>query len=286
MTDSALISVVLPTYDAGKYLRPSVLSILRQTYQNWEMLIIDDCSQDNALDSIRDISDMRIRIIRNNLNEGVTVRLNQGIALARGQFLARMDQDDVSHPMRLELQLAFLMRNPDVDLLATKCLAINHENTIVGLISPKLMHEAICSRVWSSINMPHPSWMGKTIWFKRFMYAVPGPFFCDDQELLLRAHKESRYACLDSALLAYRIRNQVNLKKNLITRLAILKIQLKAFHKSRHWFFFCMAIINFFVKSGYDLCRVIFKKSPVSTSNYFPDKLHVDWEDVFREIKS
>src|SRR5450830_847145 len=90
-----LVTVAMPVYNAGKYLRLAVLSIVKQTFTDWEMLVIDDGSTDNAFDSIADIKDDRIRILRDGTNKGLAARLNEAIDLARGQYFARMDQDDV-----------------------------------------------------------------------------------------------------------------------------------------------------------------------------------------------
>ena len=101
-TKEPLVSVILPVYNAGDFLIPAVKSIIFQTYQNWELLLIDDCSTDNALLDLQEkLSDPRIKIFRNSSNQGVTARLNQGIDLAKGSFLARMDQDDICVPERL-----------------------------------------------------------------------------------------------------------------------------------------------------------------------------------------
>src|SRR5580704_14644764 len=113
-----LITVALPVYNAGGYLRPAVQSILRQTYTNWELLVMDDGSTDGSLETVADILDPRITLIRGGSNEGTAVRQNQAIDLAKGQLLARMDQDDVSYPGRFASQVALLRGRPEVDLAA------------------------------------------------------------------------------------------------------------------------------------------------------------------------
>src|SRR5665647_2642353 len=103
-----LITVAMPVYNAGKYLRLAVLSIVHQTFTDWELLIVDDGSTDNALQDIADIDDARIRIYRDGENKGLAARLNECIDLARGRYIARMDQDDVSYPVRFVRQIAAL----------------------------------------------------------------------------------------------------------------------------------------------------------------------------------
>ena len=101
----ALVTVAMPVYNAGKYLRLSVLSIVKQTFTNWELLIIDDGSTDDALKDIADIKDARIRIFRDGTNKGLAARLNEAVNLAQGYYFARMDQDDVSYPERFARQI-------------------------------------------------------------------------------------------------------------------------------------------------------------------------------------
>ena len=91
-----LLSVGMPIFNAGKHLRLAVLSIIHQTFSSWELLIFDDGSTDNALESLSDLKDPRIRIFSDGLNKGLAVRLNEAIDMARGHYFARMDQDDVS----------------------------------------------------------------------------------------------------------------------------------------------------------------------------------------------
>jgi len=276
-SDAPLISIALPTYNAGKYLRQSVLSIIRQTYTNWELIICDDGSSDGSIDSISDICDSRIRILQNNTNQGVTVRLNQCISMARGEYFARMDQDDISYPMRLELQLNFLVNNPEIDLVATKCIAIDGNNQFIGLITARCIHEDICSKTWLGISMPHPTWIGKTSWFRKFKYAIPGPYFCDDQELLLRAYKESRYACVDKVLFAYRVRDRINLVRNFKIRFAILAIQLNIFSSDRKWIFCLLASFACLAKIVNDGFRTLLKGRPTSTTRFLSNAHRKEW---------
>ena len=101
LTDALpLITVAMPIYNAGEYLPDAVNSIIAQTYTNWELFIIDDGSTDNAINSVESINDARIKILNDGLNKGLAARLNQAIDLAKGQYFARMDQDDISMPER------------------------------------------------------------------------------------------------------------------------------------------------------------------------------------------
>ncbi|CAL1241801.1 glycosyltransferase family 2 protein [Candidatus Methylocalor cossyra] len=113
------ISVIMPVYNGEKYLRPAIESILGQTFTDFEFLIIDDGSTDSSVEICSSYRDPRIRLLSNGHNLGLIATLNRGLELARGEYIARMDCDDISLPERLERQLAFLNRHPDVGLCGT-----------------------------------------------------------------------------------------------------------------------------------------------------------------------
>lgn len=250
-----LVTVAMPVYNAGKYLRLAVLSIVRQTFTDWELLIIDDGSTDNALQDIADIADARIRIIRDGENRGLAARLNEAADMARGRYLARMDQDDVSYPERFARQIAALQNNPELDLVATRAIVIDENDQATGLFPYAISHEEICVRPWRGFHLPHPTWMGRIEWFRKHRYAVPGPYFCEDQELLLRSYRDSRLGTLDEILFAYRIRSKVNWQKLARTRLTVFIVQLRHFAKLNLWHFVLLATAAFVAKLSSDLLK-------------------------------
>lgn len=114
MIKNDLISVVMCNYNAPEeYLRNAIDSILEQTYENFEYIIIDDGSTDNSLEIIRSYHDKRIVLIEKTENTGLSKSLNIGMDIAKGEFIARMDSDDISEPSRFEKQVAFLKSNHD-----------------------------------------------------------------------------------------------------------------------------------------------------------------------------
>lgn len=109
-----VISIVMPVHNAGLYLTPAIESILKQTYKDYEFIIINDASNDNSLDIAKSYDDPRIVLVENKKNMGVAWTLNRGISLARGRYIARMDADDISVPKRLEWQFRFMEAHPEV----------------------------------------------------------------------------------------------------------------------------------------------------------------------------
>lgn len=216
MTATPIVSVVLPVYNAGMTLPAALASIDRQSFREWELILIDDGSTDGCLADFRAV-DERVRLVQDGVNLGLAARLNQGIDLARGKYLARMDQDDVAYPGRLEAQARFLETHPDIDLVATRALLFRNDGSVIGLSLFRRTHEEICASPWRGFFLPHPTWMGRTDWFRRHRYRMPEVVRGEDQELLLRSYAASRFACLPEVLLGYR-QPGLSLKKLLTAR--------------------------------------------------------------------
>lgn len=246
------VTVVMPVYNAGRYLRLAVQSIVDQTFGDWELLIIDDASTDGALNGIADIVDARIRVVRNPKNLGLAATLNVGIELARGEFIARMDQDDVSYPERLARQLEMLEHNPAIDLVGVRCLAIDENDEPVGALPYALDHRELCTAPWRGFYLPHPTWMGRIEWFRRHRYASPAPYLCEDQELLLRTWSVSCFATHPEVLFAYRIRSRLDWCKSYKTRTSVLKMQLKHFSSGGQWRYCILSSVVFLERVATD----------------------------------
>lgn len=228
-SEKPMVTVALAVLNGGKVLEKAVCSVLNQSWPHWELLLLDDGSTDGAIDRLPFLTDPRIVVIRDGQNLGLATRLNQAVAMAKGKYFARMDHDDLCHPERFALQIAFLDGHPEVDLLATKCLSIDEQDRLVGMLPSAICHADICRRPWQGFYMAHPSWMGRTEWFRHNAYQDPAPYRCEDQELLLRAHYLSCYHTLPERLLAYRIRSHTPWRKQFRTRLAMGKMKAKHF---------------------------------------------------------
>ena len=117
--NNPLVSVVLPVYNGSKFLRESIDSVLDQDFSDFELIIINDGSVDESLSIIRSYADKRLVIV-DQKNSGLAKSLNKGVALARGKYIVRQDQDDISLPDRIGLQVAYLDANPDCALVGTR----------------------------------------------------------------------------------------------------------------------------------------------------------------------
>lgn len=116
MNKSPKVTVLMPVYNVALYVAEAIESILNQTYSDFELLIINDGSTDSTSEEVFKFSDSRIRFVENDQNIGLANTLNRGIDLARGEYIARMDGDDISLPERLRKQVAILDTHPDIDI--------------------------------------------------------------------------------------------------------------------------------------------------------------------------
>ena len=280
-----LVTVAMPVYNAGKDLRLAVMSIVKQTFTDWELLIIDDGSTDNALQVIADIVDPRIKILRDNKNCGLAARLNEAVDMARGRYFARMDQDDVSYPERLAHQLIALQNNPMLDLVATRAVTIDENNQAIGLFPFAISHEEICAQPWRGFYFPHPIWMGKIEWFYKHRYAIPGPYFCEDQELLLRSYCDSRLATLDEILFAYRIKSKVDWQKLTKTRSTMLVVQLRYFASLNQWHLMLLATLAFINKLTSDWSKKMRGSIIQPIEAIEDDAILLEWNKVFTDLQ-
>ncbi len=216
-----VVTIALPVYNGASTLKLTVNSILRQSFQNWELIILDDGSTDNSLELMRSFNDPRIRLVEGEENIGLSARLNMAMDMAKGSFFARMDSDDVSFPQRIEKQLDYFESHQDVDLLATNYVIFNDDFEWLGKLSVKQQHDDICRKPWNGFYMPHPTWMGKLEWFKRYRYKSYADG-AEDQNLLLRSYASSHFACMDEVLLAYR-QSDLSLIKKLKARVKFVQ---------------------------------------------------------------
>ncbi|MEZ8805119.1 glycosyltransferase family 2 protein [Vibrio atlanticus] len=156
MSDSPLISVILPVYNCEKYIKDSVTSIIRQTYKNFELIIIDDGSTDDTLKILSNFSDERIKIVTRE-NKGLIFSLNEGVSLSKGDYIARMDADDISDPERLEGQLRFLEKNKDIQIVGSSIHIIDEDGIEGSSLYYKLSPFWVKLRLLFDSCLCHPS---------------------------------------------------------------------------------------------------------------------------------
>ena len=127
------VSVIIPAYNALAYLAETVDSVFKQTFYDWELLIVDDGSSDGTAAWAKQITDLRVRLISQK-NQGSSVARNTGITAAKGEYIALLDADDLWEPSKLEKQVRFLEQNPSIGLVDTWTTLINQKGKSTGRI--------------------------------------------------------------------------------------------------------------------------------------------------------
>lgn len=106
-----LVSIIMPSYNTAGFIADTINSVLKQTYENWELIIVDDCSTDNTDEIVSAFNDERIRYLKNEKNSGAAVSRNKALREAKGKWIAFLDSDDLWLPQKLEKQIAFMVKN-------------------------------------------------------------------------------------------------------------------------------------------------------------------------------
>lgn len=199
------ISVVMSVYNDAKYLRESVESILKQTFKNFEFVIVDDCSNSTVASILSKYSDKRIKIIRNTLNLGLTRSLNIAIKVARGRYIARMDADDISYPTRLQEQVHFLENNPEFVLCGASADLIDENNNIYGTRMCPTTDDIIRSNLVKSNQFIHPLVMFKKDAWERVGGYDESFTLSQDYDFFLKLSRIGKVANVHQTLLKYRV---------------------------------------------------------------------------------
>ncbi|NJO41929.1 MAG: glycosyltransferase [Cyanobacteria bacterium CRU_2_1] len=211
------ISVVMAVYNSTRYLQESVESVLNQTLNDFEFIIIDDGSTDASWEMLRDYAtqDSRIKLVRNERNLGLTKSLNRGLQLTQGEYIARHDADDVALSERFAHQVTFLRSHPEVVCLGTGQEWIDEEGDVLIQWQPTPNNEALQRLLLSGHNhICHPSAM-----MRRDTVLKVGGYdetlrSAQDLDLWLKLGEIGQLANLPDILLRYRVHsNSVSEKK-------------------------------------------------------------------------
>jgi glycosyltransferase involved in cell wall biosynthesis len=204
MSSNPLVSIILPVYNAEKFLAESIRSILNQTYSNIELIILNDGSTDSSTIIVKSFTDQRIRYYE-HANMGLANTLNKGIALANGKYIARQDNDDISYPTRLELQVAFMEKNPEYALLGTHARIVDENGNDTGR---RHLHPTKSSHLTFDLIFDNPFVHSSVLLNKELLSNVgtydPSSDFFEDHHLWSSISRKYKVANLPVLLLDYR----------------------------------------------------------------------------------
>jgi glycosyltransferase involved in cell wall biosynthesis len=217
-----LVSVIMSVRNGASTIGAAVQSVLQQALAELELIVIDNGSSDQSAAIVEGFHDDRVRLVRASQTATLAARLNQAIALARGEFIARMDADDICFPERLARQIALLHEDPRLDLIGCGAVVFTSRGDLIGEMPVGSDHQSITARPFVGFPLPHPSWCGRAGWFRNNPYDSRLRY-AEDQDLLLRSFRHSRFGALDKVLLGYR-QDRLALKKLLPGRATFMRL--------------------------------------------------------------
>ena len=202
------VSVVLPCYNCERFLRAAVQSILDQSFQDFELILIDDGSTDGTPEILREFAakDPRVRTLKNEVNSGICAALNKGLDAACGEFLCRMDADDIAEPDRLEKQIAYMRAFPRTVVCGSHLLLIDEQGRETGRRRYDLDTARIKRNRFFRSPFAHPAVMIRRSILEehRIRYSVRFPY-AECYDLWMRLAPYGDFANLDAFLLRYRL---------------------------------------------------------------------------------
>lgn len=205
---SPRVSVIMPAHNATAFIKPAIESILNQTFKDFELIVVNDGSTDQTAGVVRGLAktDSRIKLISYKHNKGESVAANIGFVQARGRYIARMDADDLSHPQRLEKQVAFLNKHPRFVVVGSQSWIIDEQSKIIGQKLFPLKHKQIYQEYGFLHPILHPSIMVRRSllpWSDKLWANEGEPN--DDYFTLFHLLSCGRFANLKQKLVSYRM---------------------------------------------------------------------------------
>jgi len=248
------VSVIIPTYNRAHLVRRAIRSVLNQTYQDFEVIVVDDCSTDNTAEVLKEFKDNRIKYIRHKVNRGVAAARNTGIKVAEGSYVALLDSDDRWLPSKLEKQMKVFEKAPqEVGVVYTGLWRIS-SNRKLYIPSPKVpcKYEGDVYKNLLRVNfVGNSSVVIKKECFKKVgLYDEHLPSV-EDRELLLRISRYYHFRCVDEPLvILYESPDSISLNYNL--RIKVYKLFFKKyFYEIKND---RKALANLYFKIGLNFC--------------------------------
>ena len=202
MQESLPLSVIMSVFNAEAFIKDSVESILGQSMRDFEVIIIDDASNDNTWQLLQSYRDERIKLFRNEVNTGLTVNLNKAIGLASGKYLVRMDADDISLPGRFDAQYRFMEKHPEVAICGT-WYQVFGKDEVIAKYQPG--HREIALQFLYECHVCHPTIiMRKKVLVKNNLFYNPEFITAQDYDLMSRVARVAKLANIPEVLLKYR----------------------------------------------------------------------------------
>lgn len=294
--NNLMISVVMPVYNAERYLDEAIQSILTQTYKDFEFIIINDGSIDNSLKIIKKYQEQDSRIILiNRENKGFVYSLNEAIYMAKGDCIARMDADDISLPNRFKEQVQILDTMNNIDVIGCNYQLIDNQSKITGEVKVPITNNDILMSLCYSVPFAHPSVMIRKSVFDSVKYENNPT---EDYLLWSKIYKNNNFYNLDKCLFQYRHhygssfsdtkRAKMMEAEGIISKSFFMQNKEKIitlFETKINSIYFIRALVSIFIYSDKKYVLKLFFKKPMLIFNfmkyYFRHQLrNIYWKSI------
>lgn len=213
---NSLVSVVIPTFNRAQFIIRAIRSVLAQSYENFEIIVVDDASQDDTIERVLGFDDMRMNLIRHSVRKGAQAARNSGLRAARGDFLAFLDSDDEWMPEKLAQQIKYFERgNNDLGVVSGICIQEFEDNSPNRLLTPELGDDAYTTL------LSRPEMPTQTMLIKRECFEIIGELdetirAYQEWDLSIRLAKHYRYEVIPEILAIYHIHMAPTISKDLL----------------------------------------------------------------------
>jgi glycosyltransferase involved in cell wall biosynthesis len=260
LNDRPLISVLIPTYNVENFVEEAVNSICIQTYSNLEIIVVDDCSTDMTYIKLLKLAEIdgRIKIYRNDYNRKIAYTLNRAFSLSNGDFIVRMDGDDISMPDKINLQFDYLSKNTNIDLVGSNVYSIDEKGNILNKIKSPTTLEQVEYLMLKYSPVLHIWMCHRSIYERLNGYReLSGS---EDYDFLLRMHSMGfKFSNIPEYTYKVRLRNGNTQTTNGLRQILVAEYVKELFFERRRGKIDTFSDVNFFKKT---------------TPNYFMNKLH------------
>lgn len=202
MSPKPIVTIGIPFLNPGNLILDTVQSVFAQTFTDWELILVDDGSNDGSVKMVQQIKDPRVTVVVDGKHMGLPYRLNQIINMAKGEFIARMDADDMMHPTRIEKQVNLLKENVSCDMVATPVIVLNDERVPCYLLGSNFEKEKIILDIFKNGLIVHPTILVRKEWYKNNKYSLDFPR-AEDRELFIRTFNKMKICFINEPLHFY-----------------------------------------------------------------------------------
>jgi glycosyltransferase involved in cell wall biosynthesis len=219
---SPKVTVGISFKNPGEYFELAIKSVFTQTFSEWELILVNDGSDDESLEFAKSINDSRVSVYSDGSCKGLSIRLNEMVQLARTPYFFRMDADDIMHPLRIEKQYEILEQHDNHFVTGSFAYSIDDKSSVLGLKGVQLIQQTGFNARYS---FHHPTVAAATAWFKANPYSEDLKFNrAEDAELWCRTTSKSKFFNIQEPLLFYREANIFSFDKYLASQSGAFQI--------------------------------------------------------------